>query len=166
MINVIAKPPTLNFPLITSLNIANHHTSLASILTSPSRLNSVRRRRRFQSQASSLVLPLLPFPVDQVSLDLECVGFWFQETFEVLIWLWKCVNFRFKFGWGLVDANARLVVQTGIKFIMRLCCMRLCGYRCPTRFLESFVFIQAWTEWCTVNGLPYVFVWRWCVLIY
>ncbi|KAL8482486.1 hypothetical protein ACS0TY_028601 [Phlomoides rotata] len=68
MIIAIAKPPALISPLITPLNIANHHSS---ILTSPSRLNSSRRRRRFRPQASSLVLPLLPFPVDQVLVPSE-----------------------------------------------------------------------------------------------
>lgn len=60
MITIIPNQP----PLIASLYTANPHSSFVSPLTPPFR----RRRRHFQLRASSLVLPLLPFPADQVNL--------------------------------------------------------------------------------------------------
>ncbi|KAL1533911.1 hypothetical protein AAHA92_33726 [Salvia divinorum] len=59
MIAIISNPP----PLISLLSIPNLHSSFASPLTC--------RRRRFQICASSLVLPLLPFPIDQVLIPSE-----------------------------------------------------------------------------------------------
>ncbi|KAL1533849.1 hypothetical protein AAHA92_33682 [Salvia divinorum] len=59
MIAIISNPP----PLISLLSIPNPHSSFASPLTC--------RRRRFQICASSLVLPLLPFPIDQVLIPSE-----------------------------------------------------------------------------------------------
>ncbi|KAG6390247.1 hypothetical protein SASPL_147979 [Salvia splendens] len=59
MIAIISNPP----PLISLLSRPNPHSSFASPL--------ICRRLRFQIRASSLELPLLPFPIDQVLIPSE-----------------------------------------------------------------------------------------------
>lgn len=63
MIAIIPNLPPLNTPLYINCP----HSSSASSLHFSFR----RRRRRFQARASSRVLPLLPFPIDQVLIPSE-----------------------------------------------------------------------------------------------
>ncbi|KAL9173488.1 hypothetical protein ABFS82_03G118000 [Erythranthe guttata] len=78
MITIIpTKPLAFKSPsVITPLYITSNPQSSFSpfpfpFLTSPRLKFSHRRRRSFQVQASSLVLPLLPFPIDQVLVPSE-----------------------------------------------------------------------------------------------
>ncbi|KAK6129620.1 hypothetical protein DH2020_036630 [Rehmannia glutinosa] len=66
MITIIPNLSPLNSPVISPLYISKPCFSFPSV-----RLNFPSQRRRFRIQASSLVLPLLPFPVDQVLVPSE-----------------------------------------------------------------------------------------------
>lgn len=75
MITIIPKPLALKSPAIAPLYISNLRSHFPPFLSSP-RLNfSRKKRRRFQVVASSLVLPLLPFPVDQVIFPFSWTPF-------------------------------------------------------------------------------------------
>ncbi|XP_011096218.1 uncharacterized protein LOC105175466 [Sesamum indicum] len=71
MITIIPKPSTFNSSEINPLYISNPRSSISPFFSSQIRLKFPNRRRRFQIQASSLVLPLLPFPIDQVLVPSE-----------------------------------------------------------------------------------------------
>ncbi|KAI3464322.1 hypothetical protein Pfo_020985 [Paulownia fortunei] len=71
MITIIPKPSALNSPVITPLCISNPRSSFPPFISYPARLKFPHQRRRFQIQASSLVLPLLPFPTDHVLVPSE-----------------------------------------------------------------------------------------------
>ncbi|KAG8378494.1 hypothetical protein BUALT_Bualt08G0143000 [Buddleja alternifolia] len=77
MISIIPKPPPLMSPLnvITSVYINNNNnnsfSSFSPFAISLAPLKLPQQRRRFRIQASSLVLPLLPFPADQVLVPSE-----------------------------------------------------------------------------------------------
>ncbi|KAL2490144.1 ATP-dependent protease La (LON) domain protein [Forsythia ovata] len=68
MITVIPKPLALNPFQILRLYTSN---CLSPSLIAPVRVKLTQKRRRFRTQASSLVLPLLPFPIDQVLVPSE-----------------------------------------------------------------------------------------------
>ncbi|KAL0360033.1 UNVERIFIED_CONTAM: hypothetical protein Sradi_3687800 [Sesamum radiatum] len=71
MITIIPKPSTFNSSEISPLYISNPRSSISPFFSSQIRLKFPNRRRRFPIQASSLVLPLLPFPIDQVLVPSE-----------------------------------------------------------------------------------------------
>ncbi|KAL3638681.1 hypothetical protein CASFOL_016588 [Castilleja foliolosa] len=71
MLTIIPKAPALNFHVISPLYNTNPCSSPPLVLNSQSRLKFPSQRRRFLVQASSVALPLLPFPIDQVLVPSE-----------------------------------------------------------------------------------------------